>query len=73
MANGLYGQTIPANINANDVEILYTYSETRNTVSGQSTAWKKLDSNILRSQIRDTSDGTTPDSVLEGMYANWKE
>ena len=68
MANGLYGQTIPANINANDVEILYTYSETRNTVSGQSTAWKKLDSNILRSQIRDTSDGITPDSVLEGMY-----
>ena len=67
MANGLYGQTIPANITSRDVEIWYTYSENHNTVSSESGIWKQLDSNILRQQTRDVSNGA-PDEFLEGMY-----
>ena len=65
MANGVYGQVIPATITSSDVEIWYSYSPTRGVSSAVDTTFKQLDSSILRQQVRDVENA---DSMLEGAY-----
>jgi len=65
MANGVYGQVIPAKITSSDVEIWYSYSPTRGVSSAVDTTFKQLDSSILRQQVRDAEN---VDSMLEGAY-----
>lgn len=67
MASGLYGQTIPANVKVEDVDIYYTYSETRSADASGNAIFRKLDSNILRQQITENPDNGV-DTILEGMY-----
>lgn len=66
MANGVYGQTIPSQITSSDVDIFYSYSESRSSDSTELTVFKKLPSTLLRTQTRQLEEGS--DSVLEGMY-----
>ena len=66
MANGVYGQTIPSQITSSDVDIFYSYSESRSSDSAELTVFKKLPSTLLRTQTRQLEEGS--DSVLEGMY-----
>lgn len=67
MANGLYGQIIPAAITQDDIEIWYSYSPTRGVSSAVDTTFQKLDNTILRQEVRNVA-GTGVDSVLEGAY-----
>ena len=66
MANGVYGQTIPSQITSSDVDIFYSYSESRSSDSTELTVFKRLPSTLLRTQTRQLEEGS--DSVLEGMY-----
>ena len=66
MANGVYGQTIPSQITSSDVDIFYSYSESRSSDSAELTVFKRLPSTLLRTQTRQLEEGS--DSVLEGMY-----
>jgi len=65
MASGLYGQTIPATVTADDIDIYYTYSETRSADASGQAVFHKLSSNILVQQSFEDGSGTT---ILEGMY-----
>lgn len=66
MANGLYGQTIPANVTSDDIEIWYSFSENRNSSNAGNATFKKLESNILRQQTREVNG--LSDNILEGAY-----
>jgi len=67
MANGVYGTTVPSRITSSDVEIFYSYHETRNSDSVENAVFKKLPSSILSDVIYDGETGTT-DNILEGLY-----
>ena len=66
MANGVYGQTIPSQITSSDVDIFYSYSESRSSDSAELTVFKRLPPTLLRTHTRQLEEGS--DSVLEGMY-----
>lgn len=60
-SNGTYGTRIASRITANDVEIFYSYSPTRNSDDINKASFKKLKSNLL-------VDATTEDGdILEGL------
>lgn len=71
MANGVYGLTIPVNINPNNidslVDIYYNYRKTMSYDDANKATFKKLSSTLL-SQAKRNKDGNDADEVLEGMY-----
>lgn len=67
MATGAYGQTIPSKIKNSDVEIFYSYHETRTSDSVENSVFKKLPSSILTDVLYDGEDKSV-DNVLEGLY-----
>lgn len=68
MASGVYGTRVASNITADDVEIFYAYSSTRNSSDVNSTKFTKLDSSLLNQVSISDGDSSGYDSVLEGVY-----
>lgn len=66
-ANGVYGTTIPASIDASDIDIYYTYRENLSDSNSENLVYKKLDSNILKQSNR-TQENSEADNILEGVY-----
>jgi hypothetical protein len=71
MANGVYGTSIPVNIADNDianqVDIYYAYSATKNSDNVTDTSFQKLDASYLKN-VNYTKTDTDIDNVLEGLY-----
>ena len=67
MSTGVYGTTIPSRITSSDVDIFYSYHETRNSDSVGESVFTKLPSSILSDAIYDRESGVT-ENVLEGLY-----
>lgn len=58
---GVYGTKVASNVKANDVEIFYSYSPTRNSDDVNNATFTKLNSNLL-------FDATTDDGdIIEGL------
>ena len=62
-SNGTYGTRIAANVSAEDVEIFYSYSPTRNSDNVNRVDFKKLDSSLLS----DITDKSNNDDLIEGL------
>ena len=67
MASGVYGTTIPSKISSSDVDIYYSYHETRNSDSVSNSTFTKLPSSIL-SDVLYNNESDSTDNVLEGLY-----
>lgn len=67
MASGVYGTTIPSKISSSDVDIYYSYHETRNSDSVSNSTFTKLPSSIL-SDVLYNNESNSTDNVLEGLY-----
>ena len=67
VASGVYGTTIPSRITTDDVEIFYSYHETRNSDSTEKAVFTKLPSSILSNVLYDSNDNFT-NNTLEGLY-----
>ena len=67
MANGVYGTNLPSRVTSSDVDIFYSYHETRNSDSVEEAVFTKLPSSILSDVIYDGESGAT-DNILEGLY-----
>lgn len=67
MSEGVYGQVVPANVKASDVDIWYCYHETRNSEDSADVVYRKLDSEILMQVNHEQVDGYSSD-ILEGAY-----
>lgn len=68
MSQGVYGTSIPANINvAQDVEIWYNYRGSRTEDALNSSVYTQLPSTCLVKASGDT-DSVSSDSLIEGMY-----
>ncbi|MBR6516692.1 MAG: hypothetical protein IKT40_07515 [Bacilli bacterium] len=65
--NGVYGTSVGSLVTPQDVDIFYSYSETRANDDVTRTSFKKLDSNLL---VQSTSESSNDyyDNVLEGLY-----
>lgn len=73
MANGVYGTTIPINIEdekiASQVDIYYAYMATRNADDVENAVFKKLDSSYLKNASYSKNDGSDEiDNIMEGLY-----
>ncbi|MEE3324567.1 MAG: hypothetical protein VZR33_04460 [Methanosphaera sp.] len=66
MSAGVYGISVPANIDSSLVDIYYAYHKTRNSDNSRNAVFTKLPSSILANALYDGGDST--DNVLEGMY-----
>lgn len=67
MASGVYGTKVASNITADDVEIFYSYSPTRNSNDVDNINFEKLDSNLL-AQVNLGESTNGYDNLLEGVY-----
>lgn len=67
MSAGVYGTTVPTRVTSNDVDIYYSYHETRNSDSVEDAVYTKLPSSILSDVVYDGETGAT-DNILEGLY-----
>lgn len=68
MANtGTYGTGIPVRIDINDVDIFYSYSDSRNSDSSTDRTFNRLPSSLLE-QASYNADTADSDGLLEGMY-----
>lgn len=67
MSSGVYGISVPSNIDASMVDIYYSYHKTRNSDNTKNAVFTKLPSNILTNAIYE-GDSNSTDKVLEGMY-----
>lgn len=67
MSQGVYGTRVASKVTANDVEIFYTYRETRNSDNNGSIIFQKLPSTILTQALVE-KDSDSIDDILEGMY-----
>ena len=67
MSQGVYGTRVASKVTANDVEIFYTYRESRNSDNNGSIIFKKLPSTILTQALVE-KDTDSIDDILEGMY-----
>lgn len=67
MATGVYGISIPSNIDESMVDIFYSYRSTRNSDNTKNSVFTKLPSGILTKALFE-GDDTTTDDTLEGMY-----
>lgn len=68
MASGVYGITVPSNIDSSMVDIFYSYHETRNSDNTKNAVFTKLPSSILTNALYE-GEGDSTDNVLEGMYS----
>ena len=68
MASGVYGITVPSNIDSSMVDIFYSYHETRNSDNTKNAVFTKLPSSILTNALYE-GEGHSTDNVLEGMYS----
>ena len=66
-ANGVYGTVIPSRITTDDVEIFYSYHESRNSDSTENAVFTKLPSTILSNVLYDNNEKFT-ENTLEGLY-----
>ena len=66
-ASGVYGTTIPSRVTTDDVEIFYSYHETRNSDNTEKAVFTKLPSSILSNVLYDSNDNFT-NNTLEGLY-----
>lgn len=67
MSNGVYGLTVPANITADDIDIFYSYSPSRNSDDMVNSEFEKLDSNLLTPTVLNTKVNSY-DTVVEGVH-----
>lgn len=67
MNTGVYGTRIGAVVDESDVDIFYSYRETRNSDGNEDAVYKRLPSKILRQSTAEVSEGM-PDNILEGLY-----
>ena len=67
MSNGVYGTTIPSNIDSSMVDIFYSYSETRNSDNTENAVFKKLPSSILVKSLYEKEENSI-DNIIEGLY-----
>lgn len=70
MANGVYGTNIPTSISndliANYVDIVYSYSRTRNSTDVEGSKFEKLSSDNMKNVVLSKSE--TNDNMVEGLY-----
>lgn len=70
MANGVYGTNIPTSISndliANYVDIVYSYSRTRNSTDVEGSKFEKLSSDNMKNVVLSKSE--TNDNVVDGLY-----
>ena len=67
MATGVYGISVPSNVDASMVDIFYSYRSTRNSDNTNNSVFTKLPSGILTKALYEGDENTT-DDTLEGMY-----
>lgn len=67
MATGVYGISVPSNVDASMVDIFYSYRSTRNSDNTSNSVFTKLPSGILTKALYEGDENTT-DDTLEGMY-----
>lgn len=67
MSNGVYGLTVPSNITADDIDIFYSYSPSRNSDDMINSEFEKLDSNLLTPTVLNTKVNSY-DTVVEGVH-----
>lgn len=67
MSNGVYGLTVPSNITADDIDIFYSYSPSRNSDDMVNSEFEKLDSNLLTPTVLNTKVNSY-DTVVEGVH-----
>lgn len=67
MATGVYGISVPSNVDASMVDIFYSYHSTRNSDNTSNSVFTKLPSGILTKALYEGDENTT-DDTLEGMY-----
>ncbi len=63
--SGVYGTNIGANINPSDIEIYYSYTQSRDYDDVSSAQFKKLDSGLLS---KPTVEGESSNVIIEGLY-----
>jgi hypothetical protein len=70
MANGVYGTNIPTSISndliANYVDIVYSYSRTRNSTDVEGSKFEKLSSDNMKNVVLSKSE--TNDNMVDGLY-----
>lgn len=70
MANGVYGTNIPTSISndliANYVDIVYSYSRTRNSTDVEGSKFEKLSSDNMKNVVLSKSE--TNDNIVDGLY-----
>ncbi len=70
MANGVYGTNIPTSISndliANYVDIVYSYSRTRNSTDVGGSKFEKLSSDNMKNVVLSKSE--TNDNMVDGLY-----
>lgn len=66
-ATGAYGTIVPSKIRNTDIDIFYSYHETRTSDSVENSVFKKLPSSILTDVLYDGSNKSV-DNTLEGLY-----
>ena len=66
-ATGAYGTIVPSKIRNTDIDIFYSYHETRTSDSVENSVFKKLPSSILTDVLYDGSNQSV-DNTLEGLY-----
>ena len=66
-ATGAYGTVIPSRITSADIDIFYSYHETRTSDSVENSVFKKLPSSILTEVLYDGGNEAI-DNTLEGLY-----
>lgn len=66
-ATGAYGTIVPSKIRNTDIDIFYSYHETRTSDSVENSVFKKLPSSILTDVLYDGSNESV-DNTLEGLY-----
>ena len=70
MANGVYGTNIPTSISndliGNYVDIVYSYSRTRNSTDVEGSKFEKLSSDNMKNVVLSKSE--TNDNMVDGLY-----
>lgn len=64
--NGVYGTSVGSVVNESDIDIFYSFSETRGSDDITKTSFKKLQSSLLEQSI--TESYQENDNILEGLY-----
>lgn len=66
---GVYGTKIGSIVNPSDVDIFYSYSQTRNSIDALNAKFKRLNSELLiQSNLEGENNNFQYDNVIEGLY-----